>query len=182
MREGSDEFPHRTGPRYFQERLHPNAFRRYLLISGLSRTFHVARVIRFTMFGIYFVALDSSNVMVKKQVFELLAAMCIYSADGKLRAIDAMEHYKVGQLVCPLFQRFFCGFLNRRFFISQQAKSQRYRFSVAMNELRATENAPYQTAILSFVNAAVLSTDSLHDRIQLRNEFIGGLPKLLLAI
>ena len=33
--------------------------------------------------------------MVKKQVFELLAAMCMYSSDGKARAIDAMEHYKV---------------------------------------------------------------------------------------
>lgn len=27
-------------------------------------------------------ALDTSNVMVKKQVFELLAALCIYSPEG----------------------------------------------------------------------------------------------------
>ena len=45
---------------------------------------------------ILFVALGSGNVMVKKQVFELLAAMSIYSKEGKARAIDAMEHYKVG--------------------------------------------------------------------------------------
>uniref|UniRef100_H2Z1H7 FH2 domain-containing protein n=1 Tax=Ciona savignyi TaxID=51511 RepID=H2Z1H7_CIOSA len=94
--------------------------------------------------------LDSTNVMVKKQVFELLAAMCIYSAEGKTRAIDAMEHYK-------------------------HAKSQRYRFSVVINELRSAENLPYQTGILSFINAAVLSTESIHKRVKLRNEFIGHL-------
>nr|XP_026693253.1 inverted formin-2 isoform X4 [Ciona intestinalis] len=92
--------------------------------------------------------LDSANVMVKKQVFELLAAMCIYSSEGKSRSIDAMEHYK-------------------------QAKSQRYRFSVVINELRNAENLPYQTGILSFINAAILSTDAIHQRVKLRNEFIG---------
>uniref|UniRef100_H2Z1H8 GBD/FH3 domain-containing protein n=1 Tax=Ciona savignyi TaxID=51511 RepID=H2Z1H8_CIOSA len=99
--------------------------------------------------------LDSTNVMVKKQVFELLAAMCIYSAEGKTRAIDAMEHYK-------------------------HAKSQRYRFSVVINELRSAENLPYQTGILSFINAAVLSTESIHKRVKLRNEFIGILTRLQL--
>lgn len=39
-------------------------------------------------------ALDTSNVMVKKQVFELLAALCIYSVDGHALALDALDHYK----------------------------------------------------------------------------------------
>lgn len=32
--------------------------------------------------------------MVKKQVFELLAALCIYSSDGHALALDALDHYK----------------------------------------------------------------------------------------
>jgi len=51
--------------------------------------------------------------------------------------------------------------------------SQRYRFSVVINELKATENIPYQTGVMSFINATILSTESLHDRMHLRNEFIG---------
>lgn len=39
-------------------------------------------------------ALDTTNVMVKKQVFELLAALCIYSSDGHTLALDALDHYK----------------------------------------------------------------------------------------
>lgn len=40
-------------------------------------------------------ALDTDNAPVKKQVFELLSALCMYSADGYARAIDALGHYKV---------------------------------------------------------------------------------------
>lgn len=40
-------------------------------------------------------ALDTSNVMVKKQVFELLAALCIYSPEGHMLTLDALDHYKV---------------------------------------------------------------------------------------
>lgn len=32
--------------------------------------------------------------MVKKQIFELLAALCIYSSDGHALALDALDHYK----------------------------------------------------------------------------------------
>lgn len=39
-------------------------------------------------------ALDTTNVMVKKQIFELLAALCIYSSDGHSLALDALDHYK----------------------------------------------------------------------------------------
>lgn len=40
-------------------------------------------------------ALDTSNVTVKKQVFELLSALCAYNADGYERAVETLEHYKV---------------------------------------------------------------------------------------
>lgn len=40
-------------------------------------------------------ALDTANVTVKKQVFELLSALCVYNADGYQRTLDALEHFKV---------------------------------------------------------------------------------------
>ena len=39
-------------------------------------------------------ALDTANSTVKKQVFELLSALCVYNADGYSRTLDALEHYK----------------------------------------------------------------------------------------
>jgi len=33
--------------------------------------------------------------MIKKQVFELLSALCLYSNQGHQLAIDALENYKV---------------------------------------------------------------------------------------
>uniref|UniRef100_A0A803TTT4 Inverted formin 2 n=1 Tax=Anolis carolinensis TaxID=28377 RepID=A0A803TTT4_ANOCA len=93
-------------------------------------------------------ALDTSNIMVKKQVFELLAALCIYSVDGHALALDALDHYKT-------------------------VKNQQYRFSVIMNELSATDNVPYMITLLSAINAVILGTEELRARTQLRNEFIG---------
>nr|CAD7199276.1 unnamed protein product [Timema douglasi] len=40
------------------------------------------------------VALDTNNVTVKKQVLELLSALCVYNAEGYSRALDALQHYK----------------------------------------------------------------------------------------
>jgi inverted formin-2 len=40
-------------------------------------------------------ALDTHNVTVKKQVFELLSALCAYSSDGYKRTIETLEHFKV---------------------------------------------------------------------------------------
>ncbi|KAM4690860.1 inverted formin-2 [Rhinophrynus dorsalis] len=93
-------------------------------------------------------ALDTSNVMVKKQVFELLAALCIYSPEGHHLALDSLEHYKT-------------------------VKNQHYRFSVIMSELSTTDNVPYMVTILSVINAIIFGTEELRHRIQLRNEFIG---------
>ncbi|XP_037586160.1 inverted formin-2 isoform X1 [Cebus imitator] len=93
-------------------------------------------------------ALDTSNVMVKKQVFELLAALCIYSPEGHALTLDALDHYKT---VC----------------------SQQYRFSVVMNELSGSDNIPYVVTLLSVINAIILGPEDLRTRAQLRNEFIG---------
>lgn len=40
-------------------------------------------------------ALDTANTTVKKQVFELLSALCAYSTEGYDRALETLEHYKV---------------------------------------------------------------------------------------
>ncbi|NP_001084562.1 inverted formin-2 [Xenopus laevis] len=93
-------------------------------------------------------ALDTSNVMVKKQVFELLAALCIYSPEGHALCLDALEHYKV-------------------------VKNQQYRFSVITNELSSSDNVPYMVTLLSVINAIIFGTEELRNRVQLRNEFIG---------
>ncbi|XP_042670033.1 inverted formin-2 [Centrocercus urophasianus] len=95
-----------------------------------------------------FQALDTTNVMVKKQVFELLAALCIYSSDGHGLALDALDHYK-------------------------NVKNQQYRFSVIMNELSNTDNVPYMVTLLSAINAIILGKEDLRTRTQIRNEFIG---------
>uniref|UniRef100_A0A8C9RS64 Inverted formin 2 n=1 Tax=Scleropages formosus TaxID=113540 RepID=A0A8C9RS64_SCLFO len=104
-------------------------------------------------------ALDTSNIMVKKQVFELLAALSIFSADGYNLALDALDHYKV------------------------HVKMQQYRFSVIMNELQATDNVPYMVTLLSVINAFILGTEDLRRRDRVRKEFVGLqlldiLPKL----
>ncbi|XP_060476930.1 inverted formin-2 isoform X4 [Panthera onca] len=93
-------------------------------------------------------ALDTSNVMVKKQVFELLAALCIYSPEGHMLTLDALDHYKT---VC----------------------SQQYRFSVIMNELSDSDNVPYVVTLLSVINAIILGPEDLRTRTQLRGEFTG---------
>ncbi|XP_054256031.1 inverted formin-2 [Indicator indicator] len=95
-----------------------------------------------------FQALDTTNVMVKKQVFELLAALCIYSSDGHALALDALDHYK-------------------------SVKNQQYRFSIIMNELSNTDNVPYMVTLLSAINAIILGKEELRTRTQIRNEFIG---------
>ena len=91
-------------------------------------------------------ALDTPNVQVKKQVFELLSALCVYSADGYNRAIEALEHYKTFM-------------------------SERYRFKVVVDELNGAKNGKggknddYRTVLLAFVNCLIISTPALKVRI-----------------
>ena len=40
-------------------------------------------------------ALDTNNVMVKKQVFELLSALCVYSVEGYQLTLNALDSFKV---------------------------------------------------------------------------------------
>ncbi|XP_065351487.1 uncharacterized protein LOC135946924 isoform X2 [Cloeon dipterum] len=93
-------------------------------------------------------ALDTSNETVKKQVFELLSALCVYSPEGYARALDALEFYKTH-------------------------KNERYRFKIIVTELKETSSLEYQIALLAFVNCLIISVTQLKDRIRVRNEFTG---------
>jgi hypothetical protein len=101
------------------------------------------------MIFLSFLALDTNNIQVKKQVFELLSALCVYSADGYQRALQALEHY-------------------------QTFKSERYRFKVVVDELKNSsspaksggkKSSPalpeYRTALLAFINCLIISTAQL---------------------
>ncbi|XP_027895241.1 centrosomal protein of 170 kDa protein B-like isoform X2 [Xiphophorus couchianus] len=103
-------------------------------------------------------ALDTSNVMVKMQVFELLAALALFDPQGRHLTLDAFENYKV-------------------------LKKQQYRFSVIMNELQATDCVPYMVTMMAAINVLILGQEDLRKRHRLRHEFIGLqlldlLPKL----
>ncbi|KAK7476742.1 hypothetical protein BaRGS_00032035, partial [Batillaria attramentaria] len=94
-------------------------------------------------------ALDTTNVMVKKQVIELLSALCVYSADGHRLALDALDTFKT-------------------------MKKLRYRFSLVVTELRTTELVAYKTTLMAFINCILVSCDDdLHERCRIRSEFIG---------
>uniref|UniRef100_A0A3Q0R4P1 GBD/FH3 domain-containing protein n=1 Tax=Amphilophus citrinellus TaxID=61819 RepID=A0A3Q0R4P1_AMPCI len=90
-------------------------------------------------------ALDTSNVMVKRQLFELLAALSVFDPQGHHLALDALDNYK----------------------------TQQYRFSVIMNELHGTDNVSYMVTLMSMVNVLVLGEEELRKRDRLRQEFIG---------
>ncbi|XP_037775290.1 inverted formin-2-like [Penaeus monodon] len=93
-------------------------------------------------------SLDSRNMLVKKQVFELLSALSVYSEKGHALALDALNNYKV-------------------------FKNQRYRFRLVVEELASAEVMDYQATLLAFVNCIVLGVGSLQGRVAIRNEFIG---------
>ncbi|KAH8398750.1 hypothetical protein KR222_002708 [Zaprionus bogoriensis] len=100
-------------------------------------------------------ALDTQNATVKKQVFELLSALCAYNSEGYARAIETLEFYK-------------------------NLKKERYRFKIVINELEQSSAATpppldYQATLLAFINCVIISEPKLQERIRVRNEFIAWL-------
>ncbi|XP_052750901.1 inverted formin-2 [Galleria mellonella] len=93
-------------------------------------------------------ALTSPAAPVKKQVFELLSALCVYNADGYARAVDTLDRYKT-------------------------LKNERYRLNVVVEELKNASTTDYKTALVAFINCLIISAPRLPDRIRVRNEFIG---------
>lgn len=48
-------------------------------------------------------ALDTNNSTVKKQVFELLSALCAYSSEGHARALETLDHYRVSENIAYFY-------------------------------------------------------------------------------
>lgn len=128
-------------------------------------------------------ALDTNNEVVKKQVFELLSALCAYSHSGYCRAIETLENYKVNRRVfafvterkwpCRCWTFFFSFCLHTFHFYSQNLKAERYRLKVVVAELDKTAAIEYKVSLLAFINCVIISAKSLQDRLRVRNEFIG---------
>lgn len=111
--------------------------------------------------------------MVKKQVFELLAALCIYSPEGHALTLDALDHYKVSRGGTQASRQNLLLEHTLTPCNLQMVCSQQYRFSVIMNELSDSDNVPYVVTLLSVINAIILGPEDLRTRAQLRSEFIG---------
>lgn len=47
-------------------------------------------------------ALDTNNTTVKKQVVELLSALCVHNEDGHARAIETLDYYRVSRHISIL--------------------------------------------------------------------------------
>ncbi|ELT89503.1 hypothetical protein CAPTEDRAFT_33095, partial [Capitella teleta] len=93
-------------------------------------------------------AFDNNNATVKKQIFDLLSALCSYSKSGYGRALEALDHYK-------------------------ELKHTRYRFKFLVDELKDAETIEYQATLLAFINCIIVYADKLEDRVRIRNDFIG---------
>ncbi|XP_045204866.2 inverted formin-2-like [Mercenaria mercenaria] len=92
-------------------------------------------------------ALETKNLMVKMQIFELLSALCVYSKDGYYLTLDALERYRSWQKL-------------------------QYRMSVLLNEVRKSELATYKTTIMALINAIIFANENIRDRVRIRNEFL----------
>ncbi|KAF6017613.1 form3 [Bugula neritina] len=93
-------------------------------------------------------ALDTTNTVVKKQVIELLSALCVYSSEGYDRALSALQHFK-----------------------EQKRLSNRFKFIIT--ELEDSDDGAYKTALLAFCNCIIISTEKVEDRVRIRNELVG---------
>lgn len=76
-------------------------------------------------------ALDTNNEIVKKQVFELLSALCAYSRSGYSRAIETLENYKV--IIFFFFFTSFATFVCYYCILSKEDNHNRLFFSLLIH-------------------------------------------------
>lgn len=93
-------------------------------------------------------ALASPNRVVRKQVLELLSAVCVYAPGGQVLALDALDHVRA-------------------------STGGEHRFSVLVDELSHPEVLPYAATVLAFINCVLISTDDFRERLRLRNQLLG---------
>ncbi|CAG9765183.1 unnamed protein product [Ceutorhynchus assimilis] len=91
-------------------------------------------------------AIGPTAIRVRKQMFELLAALCAHNEDGRIRTLETLDYYK-------------------------KLKKQKYRMAFIVQELEQARTTDYQTALVAFINCLIISTSNLIDRIRIRNEF-----------
>ncbi|XP_022690167.1 inverted formin-2-like, partial [Varroa jacobsoni] len=112
-------------------------------------------------------ALSTDNVLVKKQVFELLSAVCVYSFRGHHLAVDALQHYKFDKL-----SRIRSKLIVLVVIVKQERHGLLSRFSPLVEELKNSEVPAYQGTVLALINCVIISCDGLLEKIRIRNEFI----------
>lgn len=78
-------------------------------------------------------ALDTNNEIVKKQVFELLSALCAYSRSGYNRAIETLENFKVSFKF--IFSDFFLNLIFGNFNGKKYFEFLRYQKNHSFNPL-----------------------------------------------
>lgn len=100
--------------------------------------------------------IDSANPSVQHTVLTLLAAVCLcFDTDGHKQVLEAMTHFKL-------------------------VKREEARFQTLVDQLKNSDDASYQTAALTFINAIVNSPADIDVRTFLRAEFARlGLPEIL---
>lgn len=57
-------------------------------------------------------ALDTQNVTVKKQVLELLSALCVHNEEGRARTLETLDHFKVS--FCFVYTASFENIINEQ--------------------------------------------------------------------
>lgn len=55
----------------------------------------------------------------------------------------------------------------------QALKRTRCRFQIIVDELKQAKSLEYKVVLLTFINCLIISSDSLKERKDIRNEFIG---------
>ncbi|XP_063675306.1 inverted formin-2-like [Bolinopsis microptera] len=100
-------------------------------------------------------ALTTNNIMVKKQIFELLSALCYNSKRGYIMALEALK--KTKSHVVP-----------------------KNSYYILVSELKATKIPEYSTTILALVNTILVSTDSRVERNNIRTQLASlHLPEII---
>ncbi|ELU12761.1 hypothetical protein CAPTEDRAFT_83604, partial [Capitella teleta] len=94
------------------------------------------------------IALDSPNALPKKQIFEVLTVVVVYSFRGHRAVMEALAHF---QKICH----------------------QTSEYSLVLTELRETDSATYKRTLLAFINALITRHKNLHERHRLRGHLIG---------
>ncbi|XP_052828524.1 inverted formin-2 [Octopus bimaculoides] len=92
-------------------------------------------------------ALNTNHSMTKKELFEILSVLCMFSPQSYYAVLEALNYYK-------------------------KETDQAHRFSILVTEITQTETVAYKCTILTAINCIINGNLSLQGRNKIRNEFI----------